>query len=374
MRFSELAPEHMTQEQALAHAAFLQGSGGNVGPAAHVLIRSPGLSGRMLHVGDHAHSQTSLTPACQALAILACARAWRSRWLWEQHLPRAVQAGMDEAGLQQMVKGGPARALISELAPACAPDLAAKLAAVLDFCTQLHGYHQVSDECYANTIELLGEAGLVDLIGLSGYYTFIAMCLNTNEGASLPAGSPPGAGGAPGMENRPPMRDLSPEEMSEQQLSFYRELTPNGKSFSVPMRVLIRVPELARRAQAVSEYLRFHATLSRQMAEFCICITAVHWNTATMWKSHSAELLKLGLTAETLEDLKNCRRPAAVTPDLLAAWDFCTQLHQEKQVSDAVFEAAQTQLGASMLAELIGVCGYYSLSAMVLNVGRKLPA
>lgn len=370
MRFSEVAAEHMTQEQALAHAALLRGSGGNVGAAAPVLIRSPGLSARMLQVGDHANSQTSLPPVCRELAILACARAWRSRWLWEQHFPRAIQAGMNEAGLQQMAKGNPARALASELTPGLAPEFAA----VLDFCAQLHGYHQVSDECYANTIGLLGEAGLVDLIGLSGYYTFIAMCLNANEGASLPAWGPAGAGSAPGMESRPPLRDLSPEEMSEQQLSFYRELTPNGKSFSVPMRVLIRVPELARRAQAVSEYLRFHATLSRQMAEFCICITAVHWNTATMWKSHSAELLKLGLPARALEDLQNRRRPSTVTPDLLAAWDFCTQLHQQNQVTDAAFEAAQRQFGESGLAELIGVCGYYSLSAMVLNVGRKLPA
>ena len=74
----------------------------------------------------------------------------------------------------------------------------ASLAAVFDFAVELHRDRQVSDATYSASKESLGDAGLVDLVGLCGYYTLISMTINAfhvpdGDGPQLPALSmPPG--------------------------------------------------------------------------------------------------------------------------------------------------------------------------------------
>jgi 4-carboxymuconolactone decarboxylase len=48
----------------------------------------------------------------------------------------------------------------------------------------------VDDALFARAKEGLGEQGVVDLIGVSGYYTLVSMVLNVAE-VPLPAGTPP---------------------------------------------------------------------------------------------------------------------------------------------------------------------------------------
>jgi 4-carboxymuconolactone decarboxylase len=60
---------------------------------------------------------------------------------------------------------------------------------VYDFCTTLHREHFVSDALFARAKETLGEQGVVDLIGVSSYYTLVSMVLNVAE-IPLPPGVP----------------------------------------------------------------------------------------------------------------------------------------------------------------------------------------
>jgi 4-carboxymuconolactone decarboxylase len=39
----------------------------------------------------------------------------------------------------------------------------------------------VSDRTYADALALFGEQGVVDLMGVNGYYTFLAMVMNTAQ-------------------------------------------------------------------------------------------------------------------------------------------------------------------------------------------------
>jgi 4-carboxymuconolactone decarboxylase len=63
-------------------------------------------------------------------------------------------------------------------------------AAVYDFCTELHRNKAVSDPAYATALKRFGERGVVDLIGVSGYYTMVSMVLNVDR-HPLPGGAPP---------------------------------------------------------------------------------------------------------------------------------------------------------------------------------------
>ena len=51
-------------------------------------------------------------------------------------------------------------------------------------------------------------------------------------------------------------------------------------------------------------------------------------------------------------------------------YDFATELHQNKCVSDATYARALALFGEKGVVDLTAVNGYYTLIAMVLNVAR----
>lgn len=62
-------------------------------------------------------------------------------------------------------------------------------AAVYDFCTELHRVKNVSDATYKRAGALFGEKGVMDLVGVSGYYTAVSMTLNVGQ-VKVPGGEP----------------------------------------------------------------------------------------------------------------------------------------------------------------------------------------
>jgi 4-carboxymuconolactone decarboxylase len=61
---------------------------------------------------------------------------------------------------------------------------------VYDFCTELHEKKAVGDKAYKAALDRFGERGVVDLIGVSGYYTLVSMVLNVDR-SPLPGGATP---------------------------------------------------------------------------------------------------------------------------------------------------------------------------------------
>ena len=65
-----------------------------------------------------------------------------------------------------------------------------------DFCVELLRNQRVSDVTYARAADLFGEQGIVDTVGLLGYYSLLAMMMNT-------ARTPMREGMRPGLERFP---------------------------------------------------------------------------------------------------------------------------------------------------------------------------
>ena len=49
---------------------------------------------------------------------------------------------------------------------------------VFDFCSELRHNHNVSDKTYARALAKFGEQGIIDMVGVNGYYTFLSMVMN----------------------------------------------------------------------------------------------------------------------------------------------------------------------------------------------------
>ena len=59
-----------------------------------------------------------------------------------------------------------------------------------------------------------------------------------------------------------------------------------------------------------------------------------------------------------------------MSPEETIVYNFCHELLDTGQVSDASYKAVVDKFGERGAVDLIGVTGYYSLVAMVLNVDR----
>jgi len=169
MRFPELSRQQMTETQQRVHGAIAAGPRGAVrGPFA-ALLHSPELADRVQKVGEHLRFASSLPARLRELAILINARFWESQYEWHAHKPLAL-------------KGGLAESIADALARNTRPgDMKPDEEVVYDFCTTLHRRHFVDDGLFERAVKTFGEQGVIDLIGISGYYTLVSMVLNVAE-------------------------------------------------------------------------------------------------------------------------------------------------------------------------------------------------
>jgi 4-carboxymuconolactone decarboxylase len=143
-----------------------------------------------------------------------------------------------------------------------------------------------------------------------------------------------------------------------------------GAEVSGPFFPLLRSPELMVRTSALGEYLRYRSRLQPRLSEFVILMTAREWTQQYEWNAHYAIALKAGVSADTANAIAEGRRPAGMAADHDALYDFCQELFRTKGVSDASYQRLVDMLGEQGVVDTVGIVGYYSMLAMVLNTAR----
>ena len=178
-RMPPIAPEKMDEAQKKAVADIVSGPRGHlVGPFIP-LLRSPDFMGRLQKTGEYLRFNSAFEPRLSELAILITARHWSQNFEWHHHRPIAEKAGLKPA-------------ICDALAEGRRPDGMAKdEAGIYDFLDELIRLRTVSDATWERAVALFGERGVIDLIGIHGYYSLLAMILNASH-APLPEGSEPG--------------------------------------------------------------------------------------------------------------------------------------------------------------------------------------
>ena len=137
-----------------------------------------------------------------------------------------------------------------------------------------------------------------------------------------------------------------------------------------PFVPLLRSPEVMLRAKAMGDYLRFKSALPAKLNEFVILITARQWSQGYEWGVHYPIAMKAGLDPEIAKAVAEGRRPEKMPPDEELVYEFCIELHRNQSVSDATYGKAVARFGEQGVIDMIGVNGYYTFLAMVLNTAR----
>lgn len=144
---------------------------------------------------------------------------------------------------------------------------------------------------------------------------------------------------------------------------------PRG-SIRGPFAALMRSPVVADRVQSLGEYLRFQSSIPPALNELAICITAREWSAQYEWYAHARLALEAGLPQPILDAVAEGREPAGMDADQRLVWTFCTEMHRDRGVCDATYEATKARFGEQGVVDLIAVSGYYTLVGMTLNVSR----
>jgi 4-carboxymuconolactone decarboxylase len=163
----------------------------------------------------------------------------------------------------------------------------------------------------------------------------------------------------------------------------YDELTPEQKAFvnsilSGPRRgidgalgIMMVSPVLGDLAQKAIAYARFNPTVPPKLNELAILIGARTWSAQYAWYAHHRAALNAGLPAEVIDAIQAGKRPAAMSADVEAVYNFSTELLTTKQVSDATLRTAKATLGGDKgVIDLVGTLGFYQFAAMLMNVDR----
>ncbi|WP_193188935.1 carboxymuconolactone decarboxylase family protein [Nisaea sediminum] len=168
-RIPELDPACLNDEQKRIYDEIASGPRGGVrGPLA-VWLRRPGLADRAQALGRYCRYDSSLSPRLSELAILTTARIWDAAYEWAAHEPHAEKAGLP-------------RAVIDALKEDRDPHFEAEDEAVVyEVSRRLNLDRRLTDELYRRAEQILGLDGLIDLVGVLGYYSLISMTLNAFE-------------------------------------------------------------------------------------------------------------------------------------------------------------------------------------------------
>ena len=142
------------------------------------------------------------------------------------------------------------------------------------------------------------------------------------------------------------------------------------KGVKGPFIALIRSPELMARLQKVGEFLRFQSSLPTRVSEFATLVVARQWTQQFEWFTHVPLALKAGTARETIDALREGRRPSAMSVQEALVYDFIIELVANKGVCDSLYRESVDSLSEQGVLELVGLVGYFSLISMVLNLAH----
>jgi len=178
-RLALIDEAHMNDAQRALMEALRAGPRGKSitprGPFA-VWLHAPEFGNLAQTLGAHCRYKTALPPRLSEFAILCTAHLWRAQYEWFAHAPMAEKAGVKPKTIQDLRAGRE---------PKAAPK---DERAIYGFVQELYKTRRVSDRTYKRVHAFLGDAAIVELVGILGYYVLISMTLNVFR--MLP---PPGA-------------------------------------------------------------------------------------------------------------------------------------------------------------------------------------
>jgi 4-carboxymuconolactone decarboxylase len=172
-----------------------------------------------------------------------------------------------------------------------------------------------------------------------------------------------------GAQDRMP--PIPADQLTDAQRKAIEEFkTARSADISGPFVPLLRSPEVMTRARAMGDYLRYRSALPPRLSEFVILLTARRWTQQYEWNAHQPLALQGGVKADVVKAIAEGRRPERMAADEDALYTLIDEVERNRSVSDATYAAAVAAVGEKGVVDTLGLVGYYTMLAMVMNTAR----
>lgn len=172
-RMPNIPDDKLTDAQKKVAAEFAGARGAERGGAVFgpyvALLRSPEVLLHMQRLGNYLQFKSVLPPKLRQFIMAITARQWTQEYMWSVHCPGALKAGISPDTMKALAEGR---------RPAGMPE---DEEIVYDFMDELYRNQSIGDKTYATALAKFGEQGIIDMIGLNGYYTSLSMVLNATR-------------------------------------------------------------------------------------------------------------------------------------------------------------------------------------------------
>ena len=176
-RMPPIPADKLTEAQKKASEAFSEGRGYAVRGPFVPLIRSPEVMLRAKAMGDYLRFKSVLDPRINEMVIIITAREWTQNYEWHAHQPAALKAGLKREIADAIADGRRPVGMVED------EEIA------YDMAIEILRLKRVSDPTYARAVAKFTEQGVVDLLGVIGYYNLLAIVMNATR-TPMPDGVP----------------------------------------------------------------------------------------------------------------------------------------------------------------------------------------
>lgn len=160
-------------------------------------------------------------------------------------------------------------------------------------------------------------------------------------------------------------RDKIPADQVELFDGIVREL---GSAPDIgPRSILAYVPKVYRLEEELRDYLTKESSLSNDVIELVILVTARELDCQYVWNSHAAAARAAGIADELINALRDCKPLPKVSDKYHAVISYGREFFRTRRVSAGIFGLVKEQFGERGLIELSVLFGDYIMLITLLN-------
>jgi 4-carboxymuconolactone decarboxylase len=386
-RFKPLKYDEMTPEQKTMIDHLFAGERQGARGPFNVLLRSPEVGDLAQQFGGSMRFHTGLPKDVSETIIIMTGRFWMAQYEWTAHKAAALKNG---------VKPGIVDAIANGKRPV---GMSPEMEVAYNFADELLTTHQVTDATFQAAKERYGEKGVVDIMGLSGWYCLVSMLLNVDRyplgegvepelkplesplplvgigfatpvpGATSPSTAQSTVNGKTFSLRGDRFRPLTYEQMTPAQ----KTMTDHALAGRGPVgmfNIAARSPEAGDLLFAMGDRVRFHMSVPDKLKEIAIILTARYWGAQFEWLAHRRAAVEAGLSEEKVKAIAEGKRPVGMSADEEAVYNFITELFKTRRVSDDTFAKVKNSVGERGVVDLVASAGFYQIVSMFMNVDR----
>jgi len=162
---------------------------------------------------------------------------------------------------------------------------------------------------------------------------------------------------------------LNDDEMSAEQKAIAASIAGTRSGvLGGPFAIWIRVPEIAKRIDHLSDRLRKNSGFEKRLVELMVLLIVRPWRAEYEWTAHARQALAAGISAEAIEAIRTNAVASFTRSDEQLIYDIFTDLNQTRALSDANYARGLDAFGLDLMIEMVTTAGLYTMIGMMLAV------